>query len=119
LQGNPSRYPIALRGTVKSPELNFDPPFLMLTPVPLGVEAEVAVRILPRDYLRPSRIHAELPEVELGDGERICPFSIQFPEGQDPGLSADAQNEELLCCVSFRSSRPLSFMGSVVFIDGE
>ncbi|NXK52751.1 CFA47 protein, partial [Chauna torquata] len=119
LNDNPAHYKITLSGTVKSPKINFDPPFLMLMPVPLDVKTETAINIIPQDYLRQSRIQVELPELELEDGDRICPFSIQFPEGQDIVLSSDGTNMELNCCISFRSSRPVSSLGNIFFIDEE
>ncbi|KAM9245460.1 cilia- and flagella-associated protein 47 [Leptosomus discolor] len=119
LNDNSSRYKITLSGTVKSPKINFDPPFLMLMPVPLDVKTETDLNIIPQDYLRQSRIQVELPELELEDGGRIYPFSVQFPEGQDIVLSSDGTNKELICHISFRSSRPMSFLGNMVFIDEE
>ncbi|NWQ76029.1 CFA47 protein, partial [Columbina picui] len=119
LNDNPSHYKITLSGTVKSPKINFDPPFLMLMPVPLDVKTETTINIIPRDYLRESRIQVELPELELEDGDRICPFSVQFPEGQDIVLSSDGTNKELICHISFRSSKPVSFSGAMFFTDKE
>ncbi|NXI71421.1 CFA47 protein, partial [Anseranas semipalmata] len=119
LNDNPSHYKITLSGTMKSPKINFDPPFLMLMPVPLDVKTEAIVNIIPQDYLRQSRIQVELPELELEDGDRICPFSILFPEGQDIVLSSNGTNMELNCRISFRSSRPVSSLGNIFFIDEE
>ncbi|KFP31199.1 hypothetical protein N325_12150, partial [Colius striatus] len=119
INDNPSYYNVILTGTVKSPKINFDPPFLMLMPVPLEVKTETAINIIPQDYLRPSRIQVELPELKLEDGDRIYPFSVQFPEGQDIILSPDGTNKELICLISFKSSRPVSFLGTVFFIDKE
>ncbi|NXL64595.1 CFA47 protein, partial [Chordeiles acutipennis] len=119
LNDNPLHYKITLSGTVKSPKINFDPPFLMLMPVPLDVKTETAVNIIPQDYLRQSQIQVELPELELEDGGRICPFSVEFSEGQDIVFSSDGTNKELMCHISFRSSRPMSFLGTVFFIDEE
>ncbi|KFQ75444.1 hypothetical protein N335_07444, partial [Phaethon lepturus] len=119
LNDNPSHYKIALSGTMKSPKLNFDPPFVMLMPVPLDVKTEATINIIPQDYLRQSRIQVELPELELEDGDRIHPFSVQFPGGQDTVLSSDGTNKELICYISFRSPRPVSFLGSMFFIDEE
>ncbi|NXG55365.1 CFA47 protein, partial [Hemiprocne comata] len=119
LNDNPSHYKITLSGTVKSPKINFDPPFLMLMPVPLDVKTEAAINIIPKDYLRQSRIQVELPKLELEDGDRIYPFSVQFPEGQVIVLSSDGTNKELICRISFRSSRPVSFSGNIFFIDEE
>ncbi|XP_074672980.1 cilia- and flagella-associated protein 47 [Strix aluco] len=119
LNDNPSHYKITLSGTVKSPKINFDPPFLMLMPVPLDMKTETAINIIPQDYLRQSRIQVELPELELEDGDRIYPFSVQFPEGRNIVLSSDGTNKKLICQISFRSSRPVSFLGSMFFIDEE
>lgn len=52
LNDNPSLYKVILSGTMKSPKINFDPPFLMLMPVPLDVKTETAISIIPQDYLR-------------------------------------------------------------------
>ncbi|KAK4832109.1 hypothetical protein QYF61_020736 [Mycteria americana] len=43
----------------------------------------------------------------------------KFPEGQDIVLSSDGTNKELICHISFRSSRPVSFLGNIFFIDEE
>ncbi|KAM9388279.1 cilia- and flagella-associated protein 47 [Phaethornis superciliosus] len=116
---NPSHYKITLSGTVKSPKINFQPPFLMLMPVPLDVKTKTSIRIIPQDYLRQSEIQVKLPEMELEDGDWICPFSVQFPSGQHIILSSDGTNKELICIISFRSSRPVSLLGNISFIDEE
>ncbi|XP_040516248.1 cilia- and flagella-associated protein 47 isoform X2 [Gallus gallus] len=114
---NPSRYKVTLSGTVKSPKIHFDPPFLMLMPVPLGVKTEMAIKIIPQDYIRKSQIQVELPVLELEGGDRISPFSIKFPEGQDIVVSSDGTNMELICHISFESSSPVSFLGNIFFTD--
>ncbi|NXR09450.1 CFA47 protein, partial [Semnornis frantzii] len=119
LKDNPPHYKIRLSGTMKSPKINFDPPFVMLTPVPLDVKTETAISIIPQDYLRQSRLQVMLPEFELEDGDRIRPLTVQFTEGQDIVLSSDGTNKKLICHMSFRSSRPLSFLRNVFFIDEE
>jgi len=52
LNDNPSHYKITLSGIVKSQKISFNPPFLMLMPVPLDVKTETAISIIPQDYLR-------------------------------------------------------------------
>ncbi|KAJ7401078.1 cilia and flagella associated protein 47 [Pitangus sulphuratus] len=116
---NPSQYKLTLSGTLKSPQLNFDPPFLIMMPVPLGVETEADINIIPQDYLRPSQIYVELPQIELEDGDRIYPFSVQFPGGQDIVLSSDGKSNQLVCHISFRSSKPVSVLGNMCFTDEE
>ncbi|NXX46915.1 CFA47 protein, partial [Tricholaema leucomelas] len=119
LKDKPPHYKIRLSGTVKSPKISFDPPFVVLMPVPLDVKTEAVISITPQDYLRQSRLQVTLPELELEDGDRICPLTVQFTEGQDIVLSSDGTNKELLCHISFRSSRPLSFLRNIFFTDEE
>ncbi|NWR43508.1 CFA47 protein, partial [Regulus satrapa] len=114
-----SRYILALSGTLRLPKIDFHPPFLMLMPVPLDVETEEVITIIPRDFLRQSRIRLKLPELELADGTRTCPISAQFLEGKDTVLSKDGTTNELACRISFRSSKPMSFLGEMLFIDEE
>ncbi|NWI83896.1 CFA47 protein, partial [Dryoscopus gambensis] len=111
-----SPHKLTLSGTLRSPKINFHPPFLMLMPVPLDVESEGVVTIIPQEQ---SRIRLKLPELELADGTRTCPFAVQFPEGQDIVLSSDGTAKELICRISFRSSKPMSFLGEMLFIDQE
>ncbi|NXH20535.1 CFA47 protein, partial [Bucco capensis] len=119
LNDNPSPYKITLTGTVKSPKISFDPPFLLLMPVPLDVKSEATFSIIPEGYLRHSRIQVELPELQLEDGAKLCPFAVQFPEGQDIVLSSDGTNKPLSCHISFRSAQPVSGLGKMFFTDEE
>ncbi|NXR50221.1 CFA47 protein, partial [Hippolais icterina] len=119
LNDNPSQYILTLSGTLRSPKMDFHPPFLMLMPVPLGVETEAAVTIIPQNFIRQSRITVKLPELELADGTRSCPLSVKFPGGQDIVLSSDGTTNELTCRISFRSTKPMSFLGEMLFIDQE
>ncbi|NXR80157.1 CFA47 protein, partial [Pycnonotus jocosus] len=119
LNDNLSQYIIKLSGTLRSPKMSFHPPFLMLMPVPLDVQTEAVITIIPQDFTRQSRITVQAPEFEFADGTKTCPFSVQFPKGQDIVLSSDGTTNELTCCISFRSSKPLSFLGEMLFIDEE
>ncbi|EMP32673.1 Putative protein CXorf22 [Chelonia mydas] len=110
---------LTLSGTVKSPKINFDPPFLILMPVPLDMKTETYVNIVPKDYSRPSALQVEIPELELEDGDRINPLSVQFPSGQVIAVSPEGTNVGLACHISFRSSRPVSFLRNIFFIDDE
>ncbi|NWR07369.1 CFA47 protein, partial [Paradoxornis webbianus] len=119
LNDNSSTYILTLSGTLRSPKMSFHPPFLMLMPVPLGVETEEVITIIPQEFIRQSRIRVKVPELELADGTRTCPFSVKFLEGQDIVFSSDGTINELTCRISFRSSKPLSFLGEMLFIDQE
>ncbi|XP_064263439.1 cilia- and flagella-associated protein 47 isoform X3 [Passer domesticus] len=119
LNDNSSQYILTLSGTMRSPKIDFHPPFLMLMPVPLDVETEAVITIIPRDFIRQSQIRVRLPELELADGTRTCPFSVEFPEGQNIVLSSDGTANELTCRISFKSPKPMSFLGEMLFIDQE
>ncbi|NXM54780.1 CFA47 protein, partial [Illadopsis cleaveri] len=119
LNDNSSTYILTLSGTLRSPKMRFHPPFLVLRPVPLGVETEEVITIIPQDFIRQSRIRVKVPELELADGTRTCPVSVKFLEGQDTVLSSDGTSNELTCRISFRSSKPMSFLGEMLFIDQE
>ncbi|NWS08648.1 CFA47 protein, partial [Motacilla alba] len=119
LNDDPEGYTITLSGILRSPKLDFHPPFLMLMPVPLGVESEAVITIIPQDFIRPSQIRIKLPELELADGTKTCPFSVQFLEGKNIVLSSDGTANELTCRISFSSSKPMSFLGEMFFIDQE
>ncbi|NXK65251.1 CFA47 protein, partial [Sylvietta virens] len=119
LNDNPSQYILTLSGTLRSPKIVFHPPFLMLMPVPLDVETEAVITLIPEDFIRQSRITVKLPELELADGTKTCPFSVQLPKGQDIVLSSDGTANELTCHISFRSPKPMSFLEAMVLIDQE
>ncbi|KAL9867454.1 cilia- and flagella-associated protein 47 [Geothlypis trichas] len=119
LNNKPARYILTLSGTLRSPKMDFHPPFLILMPVPLGVETEAVITITPQDFLRDSQIRVKLPELELAHGTRTCPFSVEFPEGKNKVVSSDGTSNELTCRISFSSSKPMSFSGEVLFIDQE
>ncbi|NXQ43364.1 CFA47 protein, partial [Catharus fuscescens] len=116
---HPFPYVLTLSGTLRSPKMLFRPPFLMLMPVPLDVQTEAVITITPQDFVRPSRIGVKLPEIEHPDGTRTCPFSVQFPDGQDIVLSSDGAANELTCRICFRSSKPMSFLREIFFTDEE
>lgn len=52
LNNYPSQYKLTLSGKLRSPKINFHPPFLMLMPVPLDVESEAVVTIIPQEFIR-------------------------------------------------------------------
>ncbi|NWV30510.1 CFA47 protein, partial [Origma solitaria] len=119
LKSNPSEYQIILSGTMKSPKMRFHPPFLMLMPVPLDVETRGVFTIIPQDYIRKSQFRVKLPELELGDGTKTNPLTAEFPEGEDIDLLSDGTIVERVCLVTFRSSKPVSCLAEMLFIDEE
>ncbi|XP_059580365.1 cilia- and flagella-associated protein 47 [Alligator mississippiensis] len=117
LNDSPYQYKLSLSGTVKSPKISFDPPILILMPVPLDMKTGTDVNIIPLDYPRQSALRVEIPELEPEGGNGINPLSVQFPQGQVIAVSSDGSNVGLTCHISFRSSKPLSFLGNIFFID--
>ncbi|KAM8977297.1 LOW QUALITY PROTEIN: cilia- and flagella-associated protein 47 [Pelodytes ibericus] len=118
LNNNPDNHlpPLHLFGRAKSPKLVFDPPFVILTPVPLDTEAQATVNISPIDFFRECEIKVEIPKVKLESGDWIQPFSLDFPNGQIIGSSGDT-SEKLICNIIFQSPRPVSCLVEVLFID--
>ncbi|NWV81446.1 CFA47 protein, partial [Dasyornis broadbenti] len=119
LDRSTSQYQVTLSGTLKSPKIKFHPPFLMLMPVPLDVETDAVFTLTPQDYIRKSRIRVKLPELELGDGTTTKPFTVEFPEGQNILLSSDGTTNDLICHITFRSPKPMSYLAELLFIDEE
>ncbi|NXN82402.1 CFA47 protein, partial [Bombycilla garrulus] len=118
---NAAQYALTLSGTQRSPKIVFDPPFLMLMPVPLDVETEAVFTIIPKDFIRQSQIRVKLPELKPADNSeaKTWPFSVQFPKGRDIFLASDGTTNELTCRISFKSSKPVSFLEEIIFIDQE
>lgn len=59
-----------------------------------------------------------MPEFE-DDGVKIQPLHVYFPDGSAIKLTSEGTNVAFTCHVSFKSSKPLSFLKKIVFIDGE
>ncbi|XP_075056414.1 cilia- and flagella-associated protein 47 [Mixophyes fleayi] len=117
LNGNDSHYTLLnVFGSCKNPGLTFDPPFLILTPVPLDTEVQAVVDITPTDFFRQSSLKVEIPEVELDSGDRVKVFSVHFPNGQ---MIADSRHtsEQLVCQIIFKSSSPVSCLVDLLFTD--
>ncbi|MGH0144520.1 UNVERIFIED_CONTAM: hypothetical protein FKN15_016434 [Acipenser sinensis] len=110
---------ISLSGIAKAPKVTFDPPYVVLTPVPLDTEAGATISIIPQDYIRNSLIQAEVPEIELDDGSKFQPFSLQFPSGQTISILPEGRNKPLTCSISFKFSRPVALSFDVIFTDEE
>uniref|UniRef100_A0A8C5M3C4 Calponin-homology (CH) domain-containing protein n=1 Tax=Leptobrachium leishanense TaxID=445787 RepID=A0A8C5M3C4_9ANUR len=118
LNNNPDNHFISLNlvGSVKRPKLVFDPPFVIMTPVPLDTEAQSSVDIIPVDFFRQSEIKVNCPNVELENGDQEKLFFLSFPNGQtvaDPG----DKNGSLVCQISFKSSKPVSCLVELLFTD--
>ncbi|XP_077000992.1 cilia- and flagella-associated protein 47 isoform X2 [Tamandua tetradactyla] len=120
LNDNPVCYRVlCLTGEVKSPKLSLDPPFIFFNPVPLDVTTVMNINILPQNYFRSSTLHVKIPAVTLLDGDEIHPLSVKFPNGKEITGSLDGSNTVLICHLSFKSFRPVSFFTSVLFYDDQ
>nr|XP_023490286.1 cilia- and flagella-associated protein 47 isoform X1 [Equus caballus] len=118
LNDNPVCYRIlCLVGEVKSPKLLFNPPFIFFTPVPLDVTTVMDISILPQNYFRDSTLTIQIPTARLSDGDEIHPLSVTLPKGRVIRGSPDGINTELICQLSFKSSKPVSFIANVLFCD--
>ncbi|XP_078514036.1 cilia- and flagella-associated protein 47 [Lissotriton helveticus] len=121
LNDNPTNHftPLYLSGNVKSPKLSFDPPFVVLTPVPLDTDTMAEFTISPSDYPSDSTIFVELPALDLEDGDRINALSAHFPNGSNIVVSPEGTSAPLTCHISFKSFKPVSFIVDVIFVDSE
>ncbi|KAI4554281.1 hypothetical protein MJG53_019580 [Ovis ammon polii x Ovis aries] len=120
LNDNPVCYRMLhLVGEIKSPKLLFVPPFVFFTPVPLDVPAVMDVNILPQNYFRDSTLSVHLSPVKLLNGNEIQPLSVKFPKGGVIVGSSIGINAALTCCLSFKSSKPVSFFTNVLFCDSK
>ncbi|KAJ1117902.1 hypothetical protein NDU88_006098 [Pleurodeles waltl] len=121
LNDNPTNHfaPLYLSGNVKSPKLSFEPPFVILTPVPLDTDTMAEFTISPLDFPSDSELHVELPALELEDGDQINALSAHFPNGSNIVVSPEGACAPLTCHISFKSSQPVSFIVDVIFIDKE
>ncbi|XP_069827114.1 cilia- and flagella-associated protein 47 [Dendropsophus ebraccatus] len=108
--------PLHLFGSSKKAVITFDPPLVILTPVPLDTEVEAVVDVMPANYNRPSALKVEIPEIELDNGEWKKLFSVHFPNGQT--ISGSGQlSEKIVCKIAFKSSTPVSCLAELLFTD--
>nr|XP_058147688.1 cilia- and flagella-associated protein 47 [Dasypus novemcinctus] len=120
LNDNPVCYRIlCLTGEVKSPKLLFEPPFIFFNPVPLDVTTVMSINILPKNYFRSSAVNFQIPTVRLLDGDESQPLSVKFPNGKDISASLSGNNVGIICHLSFKSSKPVSFFTNVLFCDDQ
>ncbi|KAG8508070.1 Cilia- and flagella-associated protein 47, partial [Galemys pyrenaicus] len=118
LNDNPVCYrTLHLTGEVKSPKLLFDPPFILFTPVPLGVATVMDINILPQNYYRNSTLRVKIPTAKLFDGEETHPLSVSFPSGMRITGSPSGINVAVTCHLVFKSCKPVSFFTNILFSD--
>ncbi|XP_040280927.1 cilia- and flagella-associated protein 47 [Bufo bufo] len=108
--------PLHLFGSSKKPVITFDPPLVILTPVPLDTEVEAVVDVMPANYNRSSILKVEIPEVELENSERKKVFSVYFPNGQTISGSSHL-DEKIVCKIAFKSPTPVSCLADLLFTD--
>ncbi|XP_028583251.2 cilia- and flagella-associated protein 47 isoform X2 [Podarcis muralis] len=111
---------VTLSGSMTSSKINFEPQLVILTPVPLNVETGIDVCIIPQDYLSSTVLQVEISELDSGeDVHQINPLTVDFPNGNVIQVTSEGNNIGFTCRVSFCSSKPISFLKNVFFVDGE
>ncbi|XP_015276849.1 PREDICTED: cilia- and flagella-associated protein 47 [Gekko japonicus] len=108
---------VSLSGCVKSPKINFDPQILILTPVPLNIKTGADVRIIPQGYLRKTALQVEIPANDPEHNDQINPLSVELPNGNFIDITVEGKNIGFICRVNFCSSKPLSCMKNIYFVD--
>ncbi|GAB1302928.1 Cilia and flagella-associated protein 47 [Apodemus speciosus] len=106
-----------LIGEIQLPKISFDPSFICFTPVPLDVTTGVDIRILPQNYFSNSTLQFKIPTAKLLDDDEIHPLTVTFPNGRVIQGSNTGLNDEILCHLSFSSSKPVSFFANLMFCD--
>ncbi|KAM6143220.1 cilia- and flagella-associated protein 47 [Erethizon dorsatum] len=119
LKNNPVCFrKLRLTGEIKSPKILFDPPFIFFTPVPLDVTTGMDVKILPQNYFRNSTLNFQIPTAKLlNEYGEIHTLSVVFSKGQIIIGSKSGNNNELTFHLSFKSSKPVSFLNDLHFCD--
>ncbi|XP_060129516.1 cilia- and flagella-associated protein 47 isoform X1 [Zootoca vivipara] len=111
---------VTLSGSMTSSKINFEPQLVILTPVPLNVETGVDVCIIPQNYLSSTVLQVEISESDSReDVHQIDPLTVDFPNGNVIQVTSEGTNIGFTCHVSFCSSKPVSFLKNVLFVDGE
>ncbi|XP_077199055.1 cilia- and flagella-associated protein 47 isoform X2 [Paroedura picta] len=108
---------VSLSGCVKSPRINFDPQMLILTPVPLNIKTGADVRIIPQDYLRKTAFQVEMSSHDPGNNDQINVLSLELPNENFIDVTSEGKNIGFVCRVNFYSSKPLSCMKNIYFVD--
>ncbi|XP_060231199.1 cilia and flagella-associated protein 47-like [Meriones unguiculatus] len=106
-----------LIGEIQLPNIFFDPPFICFTPVPLDITAGVDIKILPQNYFSNSALQFKIPTAMLLNEDEIQPLTVTFPKGRVINGSSTGINDEILCHISFSSSKPVSFFAEIIFRD--
>jgi len=129
---------LTLEGYLRPPTLEFDPPVVIFSAMPLAVEASADVIIKPRDFNRAVTLIADTCYVECEDGGKITPLSVSFIPDSNPTSPVESvvieafplihddsveSSEEasmvatIRCRVSFKSPKPVSFSQHISFCD--
>jgi hypothetical protein len=64
-----------------------------------------------------STLHFKIPTAKLLDNDEIHPLTVTFPNGRVIKGSNTGLNDEILCHLSFSSSKPVSFFANLFFSD--
>jgi hypothetical protein len=100
---------LRLKGQGAVPKLTFDRREIVLPVVPLGVRSRCLFHIINEGY-ESLEVKYRLP----ADNVRI-PLSINFPEGQQLGITKPKIPVELF----FQASKPIAFSAKIEFLDNE
>ncbi|XP_060090088.1 cilia- and flagella-associated protein 47 [Heteronotia binoei] len=110
---------LSLLGCVKIPKISFDPQILILTPVPLNIKTGADVHIIPQGYSRKTTLQAEIPACDPGHNDQINPLSVEISNGSFIDVTLEGKNIGFVCHVNFCSSKPMSCMKTIYFVDEE
>ncbi|KAH9504693.1 Cilia- and flagella-associated protein 47 [Bulinus truncatus] len=112
---------LEIYGELKSPTIWFDPPRILLTPVPLLTETSMEFTIMASNYRKKSRLSVSCPDISCEDKSSISPLTVTFLQGPDvmPCNGSEAQVDPcaIPCKVTFSSPKPVSFSQPIIIQD--
>lgn len=101
---------------MKAPKVTFIPSVIFIC-VPLLIEHVTTVDICAVNYPSPLTLTVQCPEIECDNGTLISPISVVFPKSTEISEEYRPGSKTLTCQVLFQSAKPLSFRGSITFLD--
>lgn len=113
---------IQLVGELKAPRMWFDPPSIVLTPLPLDMNVTSEFTAIAAHYKVATEAQVQLPIVHCDDGTQVKPLKIEILEGNRieacSGEDGQPDSVTLQCKLTFQCFKPVSFCSPIVFIDG-
>ncbi|XP_057307230.1 cilia and flagella-associated protein 47-like isoform X2 [Hydractinia symbiolongicarpus] len=114
---------IDIIGELQSTQVHFEPAVVIFNTVPLQTEVKSVVRIIGKGFKKDTKVFASVPSANLEDGDCVDVFTLDFLDSdimQHCAINMGIREScTLTCQLTFKSAKPVSFSGSIVFTIGE